>query len=108
MNITGRTTEETIESMVVCPVCGSELVCPVGQRQVGTDSWELMLRCPECFAGRVARAGTALVSALGREYCRTCGEIERQLRELERRHMEEECGRFIAALEQDLIQPMDF
>lgn len=108
MQLTQPTTETRTAGAATCPVCGSELVYPLERCQVGSDRWQLLMLCPDCFAWMnvsVDRQGAEeilLRQRLGREA------ITKELARLERRHMEEESEKFITALNAGAIQPLDF
>lgn len=102
------TKDRTATGAAACPVCGSELVYPLERSQVGSDRWQLLMLCPNCFAWvnvSVDHEGAEeilLRQRLGREA------LARELASLKRRHMEEECEKFISALGAGAIQPLDF
>ena len=91
-----------------CPVCGSELVYPIDWDRTGAASWTLVLRCPECETRREVTLGRASVEQLNRELYFGARELARDADQLTRRNFEEEADRIVAALERDLILPMDF
>ena len=91
-----------------CPVCGSRLVYPVDWERSGDAAWTLQLRCPECETRREVTLGRASVEHFNRELYQGAQAVAREAERLSRRNFEDEAKRIVAALERDLIQPMDF
>ena len=91
-----------------CPVCRSELVYPLDWDRSGPASWTMILRCPECETRREVTLGRASVEELNRELYQGAQAIAREADRLTRRNFEDEVERMVAALECDLILPMDF
>ena len=91
-----------------CPVCRSPLVYPVDWDRSGPASWTMILRCPECETRREVTLGRASVEELNRELYQGAQAIAREADLLTRRNFEDEVERMVAALERDLILPMDF
>lgn len=91
-----------------CPVCGSELVYPEDWDRSGQTSWTLRLRCPECETRREVTLGRASVEQLNRELYFGAQALAREADQLMRRNFEDEVELIVAALERDLILPMDF
>jgi len=91
-----------------CPVCGSPLVYPMDWDRSGPASWTMILRCPECETRREVTLGRASVEELNRELYQGAQAIAREADLMTRRNFEDEVERMVAALECDLILPMDF
>jgi hypothetical protein len=91
-----------------CPVCGGTLVYPLEWDRSGPASWTMILRCPECETRREVTLGRASVEELNRELYQGAQAIAREADRLTRRNFEDEVERMVAALECDLILPMDF
>jgi hypothetical protein len=91
-----------------CPVCGSAFVYPLDWERSGDAEWNLRLRCPECETRREVVLGRAAVEQFNRELYHGAQAIAREAERLTRRNFEDEAERIVAALEGDLIQPMDF
>lgn len=91
-----------------CPVCRSPLVYPVDWDRSGPASWTMILRCPECETRREVTLGRASVEELNRALYQGAQAIAREADLLTRRNFEDEVERMVAALERDLILPMDF
>ena len=91
-----------------CPLCHSTLVYPLDWDRSGPASWTMTLRCPECETRREVTLGRASVEELNRELYQGARAIAREADLLTRRNFEDEVERMVAALERDLILPMDF
>lgn len=92
----------------VCPACGSDLVYPIDWDRSGPASWILILRCPECETRREVSLGRASVEQFNRELYFAAQALAREADQMMRRNFEDEVQRIVAALERDLILPMDF
>ncbi|MCB0881949.1 MAG: hypothetical protein KDC33_06995 [Thermoleophilia bacterium] len=92
----------------VCESCSSDLVYPVSWDERSDDTWFVERRCPNCewrHEGEFHQSEVELFDDVlndGTERLLT------RLREYSRANMEEDVERLIAALDMDLIQPMDF
>jgi hypothetical protein len=91
-----------------CPVCRSTLVYPIDWDRCGPASWTMILRCPECETRREVTLGRASVEEFNRELYHGAQAIARAADTMTRRNFEDEADRIVAALERDLILPMDF
>ena len=91
-----------------CPVCGSTLVYPVAWERCGPAAWSIELRCPDCELRRETVLGRAAVEQFNRDLYLGAQALAREVERMVRRNFEEEAERIVAALERDLIQPMDF
>ncbi len=91
-----------------CPVCGSRLVYPLDWERSGDAAWTLQLRCPECETRREVTLGRASVEHFNRELYQGAQAMAHEAERLSRRNFEDEAQRIVAALERDLILPMDF
>jgi hypothetical protein len=83
-------------------------VYPVDWDRSGPGSWTLDLRCPECETRRDVTLSRASVERLNRELYHGAQELARAAERITRRNFEDETERIVAALERDLILPMDF
>lgn len=92
----------------VCPICHGELVYPIVWYRANDTAWQLRLRCPECETEREVTAGRADIEDLNRRLYRGSQELAKAADEMSRRNFEEEAAKLVAALEMDLILPMDF
>ena len=91
-----------------CPVCGGALVYPVAWERCGPAEWNIELRCPDCELRREVVLGRAAVEQFNRDLYLGAQALAREVERMVRRNFEEEAERIVAALERDLIQPMDF
>jgi hypothetical protein len=91
-----------------CPVCGGTFVYPVDWDRSGPSSWTLHLRCPECETRREVTLDRASVESLNRELYFGAQALARDADQMARRNFADEVERIVAALERDLILPMDF
>ena len=91
----------------LCRTCRSELGYPRRCRRLGSDLWELELRCP--VRRRLARQGsTREIEGFDKTLAAGRSVIERHLREIDRLEREGEIDRFARALAADAILPEDF
>jgi hypothetical protein len=91
-----------------CKDCASDLVYPVAWEEAGNQGWQLDLRCPNCEWNGDGVYDQTTVERLDEELDRGTSVLVRDLKALMHANMEEEIERFIAALRDDHIQPMDF
>ena len=92
----------------VCPVCRSPLVYPTDWQRTGSATWELSLRCPNCETQRAITLDRESVEHFNKVLYEGSEALARQSEQLTRLHFEEEAERFVRALDEDLILPMDF
>lgn len=91
-----------------CPVCHSDLVYPTDWERVGSATWNLTLRCPNCETQRTLSLGRDVVERFNKVLYQGSELLARQAELLARRHFEEDVDAFVVALDHDLILPMDF
>ena len=92
----------------VCPLCGSPLVHPTEWQRSGPATWRITLRCPNCETQRTVTLDRQEVERLNRALYEGTEHLARQADQLVRRHFQEETAKFVAALDADLILPIDF
>ena len=92
----------------ICPECDSDLVYPVSWEERGGDAWSVERRCPECEWRAVGEFGQDEVEIFDDALNDGTEAVLMALRDTSRRNMEDDVERLIAALNDDLIQPMDF
>ena len=92
----------------VCPLCGSQLVHPTDWQRTGAACWRVTLRCPNCETVRTVTLVSEEVERLNRALYEGTERLARQADQLVRHHFEEETAKFVAALDADLILPIDF
>lgn len=91
-----------------CPLCKSDLVYPVERYQVNDLEWNVLLLCPNCMCKREMVVDRETVRELlknarvGREH------IIRELDGMQKQNMQDEVDKFIEALSQNNILPIDF
>ena|SRR5579884_1901850 len=101
-------TDAPCSGLHVCPECASETVHPIEWQEAGQSHWEMTLRCPNCHWTGGGIFEQELVERLEEELDRGAEALARDLRRLEHANMEEEIDRFVGALRDDHILPMDF
>ena len=92
----------------VCPLCRSPLVHPTEWQRSGPATWRITLRCPNCETQRTVTLDRQEVERLNRALYEGTEHLARQADQLVRRHFQEETAKFVAALDADLILPIDF
>ena len=91
-----------------CLGCKSELVYPVSWHEAGPDHWNVTLRCPDCEWSETGTFHQDLADRFDEKLEEGTDALVRDLKRLTRANMAEEIDRFVAALEADAIEPMDF
>jgi len=99
---------EVLDGLHFCPECCSDLVYPVDWSELGRGSWEVSLRCPDCEWHHTGEYAQDVLDSFDEELDRGTEVLMRDLKQLARANMAEQVDRFVAALEADAIQPMDF
>lgn len=92
----------------VCPLCRSSLVYPTDWQRTGSATWELKLRCPNCETQRTLTLDREGVEHFNKVLYEGSEALARQAEQLTRLHFEEEAERFVRALDEGFILPMDF
>ena len=92
----------------VCPECDSQLVYPTGWHEADAEHWHVTLRCPSCERSESGTFSQETADRFDEELERGTEAMVRDLKRLTRANMAEEIDRFVAALDADAIQPMDF
>ncbi len=96
------------DDVTVCPLCKSDLVYPTDWKRSGAATWDLRLRCPNCELKRTVTMTREGVEHFNRLLYHGAQALAREAQEISRRYFAEEATRFIAALDADLILPIDF
>jgi len=99
--------EET-RDLHVCVNCESELVYPVQWEEAGPESWQILLRCPDCEWTDSGVFPQAECDRFDDQLEAGTEALTRDFKRLVTANMAEEIERFIAALDADAIQPFDF
>ena len=92
----------------MCGTCNSDLVYPVEWEEAGSTHWQVALRCPNCEWTGTGIFEQDAVERFDEELDRGTEALVRDLRRLMHANMEDEIERFVAALGDDHILPMDF
>jgi hypothetical protein len=98
----------TREDLHVCPDCRGEMVYPLDWEESGDAAWTLALRCPECEWHGDGTYPQRVVEDLDEKLDDATQVLVRDLRQLTRANMEDEAERFISALRDGHIWPLDF
>ena len=103
-----KMTPAPAEGLHVCRECDSRLVYPTDWEEEGPDRWYVELHCPNCdwTGGGIFEQG--LLDEFDEELDRGMEELAADLGRLARANMAEDVDRFVAALQANAIQPMDF
>jgi hypothetical protein len=99
---------EPRQDLHMCPSCDSHLVYPTAWQEAGPDTWDVVLRCPECEHVREGIFEQRTVDAFDAELDAGTDALTADYRRLMRANMAEEVDRFVAALHVDAILPEDF
>jgi hypothetical protein len=99
--------EET-RDLHVCVNCESELVYPVQWEEASPESWQILLRCPDCEWTDSGVFPQAECDRFDDQLEAGTDALTRDFKRLVTANMAEEIERFIAALDADAIQPFDF
>lgn len=91
-----------------CGRCASELLYPEDWERNHDGDWNLFMRCPNCETRSRIVLGREAVEELNRTLYRHAQALAREADRLSRNNFEEEAGKLVRALAQDLILPMDF
>lgn len=97
-----------VEGLHVCIDCTSNLVYPTDWEEEGPDKWYVELHCPNCDWTGGGVFEQDLLDEFDEELDRGMEELAADLSRLARANMADDVDRFIAALDADAIQPMDF
>jgi len=95
-------------TLLACPACGSDRICPIEWATAGDDHWWLLMRCGECQAWVQGTVGNELAAALDVELDRQQAQIARAAAALEKERMAADVETCAAALELDLVDADDF
>jgi hypothetical protein len=92
----------------VCPACRGELVYPVSWDERVDSRWRLDLRCPDCEWRGIGEFEQDAVEAFDDTLNEGTEQLLNTLRACSRANMEAEIERFISAVNDGAIEPMDF
>jgi hypothetical protein len=105
---TATTSPASTDLLHHCPDCASELVYPTAWEEIAEDVWSLSLRCPNCEWHGEGTYDRPTVERLDEELDRGTHAVLTDLKQLMHSNMEAEIDRFVAALHDDHIWPIDF
>ena len=92
----------------VCPDCESDLVYPTTWEEVDERHWSVSMRCPNCEYSEQGVFSQDECDRFDDHLEAGTDALTRDFKRLMAANMAEEIDRFIAALDADAIQPMDF
>jgi len=91
-----------------CALCHDDFVVPVKAEPLELGRWDLRLRCGQCGTYRDVVVSDGVAKRYELDLERGISEIATALRREDRDRMAAEARVFIAALEHDLIDAVDF
>ena len=92
----------------VCPRCERDRVHPLRWEEVAGETWQLLLRCPDCEWQGGGVFGSDAVVAFDAALERGAEAIAGDLRTLAQVNMAHDVERFVRALRADALLPEDF
>jgi hypothetical protein len=92
----------------ICPGCGSGLVYPVRWEERAGGRWQIERRCPDCEWHDDAAFDHEVVEAFDDVLNQGREALLAGFRTLSRANMADDVERFIQAIQEDQILPMDF
>jgi hypothetical protein len=92
----------------VCPECESDLVYPTTWEEADERHWSVTLRCPNCEWFEQGVYSQDECDRFDDHLEAGTDALTRDFKRLMAANMAEEIDRFVAALDADAIQPMDF
>ena len=91
-----------------CPMCRSDLACPMAWAPSDDEHWLIDLRCGDCEHVWDAVIDNTRAARYDAELDGDMAAIRRALQRLDCARMAAEVDAFVAALSCDLIEPADF
>lgn len=104
----GQAPAEPAHELHVCRECDADLIYPDDWEEAGHHAWRVTLVCPNCGDRRRGVFADDAVEALDEALDRGTDALARDYKSLMRANMADEVERFVAALDAEMIQPMDF
>ena len=98
----------TERELHVCPECESDLVYPTTWEEADERHWSVSLRCPNCEWFEQGVYSQDECDRFDDHLEAGTDALTRDFKRLMAANMAEEIDRFVAALDADAIQPMDF
>ncbi len=103
-----RHAPKPVVDLHVCDACSSDMVYPVSWDERSDETWFVERRCPNCEWRHEGEFHQSEVEVFDDVLNDGTERLLTQLRECARSNMEADVERLIAALDTDLILPMDF
>ncbi len=103
-----ETTAPSRTGLHICSECESDMVYPVTWEECHGNAWEITLRCPDCEHWHTGEYSGDVVDQFDDALNDGTEQLLSDLRTFARVNMEEDVERFVRAIDQDLILPMDF
>ncbi len=100
--------QQTERELHVCPECESDLVYPTTWEEADESHWSVSLRCPNCEHFEQGVFTQDECDRFDDHLEAGTDALTRDFKRLMAANMAEEIDRFVAALDADAIQPMDF
>ena len=104
----GPTARPAQRTLLECPACDADALCPMEWDTFGDDHWVMWMRCGNCGGWLEAVVDNRKAAALDVLLDRQQAQIAAAARALESERMAAEAEPFIAALRLDLIDASDF
>jgi hypothetical protein len=101
-------TKQDERELHVCPDCESDLVYPTTWEEADERHWSVSLRCPNCEHYEQGVFSQDECDRFDDHLETGTDALTRDFKRLMAANMAEEIDRFVAALDADAIQPMDF
>ena len=105
---TGAKPAQTDRDLHLCPECESDLVYPTTWEEADEKHWQVSLRCPNCEHFEQGIYSQDECDRFDDHLESGTDALTRDFKRLMAANMAEEIDRFVAALDADAIQPMDF
>jgi hypothetical protein len=100
--------QRTERELHLCPECESDLVYPTTWEEADERHWSVSLRCPNCEHFEQGVYSQDECDRFDDHLEAGTDALTRDFKRLMAANMAEEIDRFVAALDADAIQPMDF
>jgi hypothetical protein len=101
-------TQRTERDLHLCERCESDLVYPTTWEEADENHWQVSLRCPNCEHFEQGIFSQDECDRFDDHLEAGTDALTRDFKRLMAANMAEEIDRFVAALDADAIQPMDF
>lgn len=108
---TGGATIEPLKPIIPwyeCVICKSELIYPVERFQLNDIEWKVLLLCPNCLTKRELLVDRDTVRDMLKKARIRREALSKQLEAMKKQNMEEEAEKFISAINNNNLLPIDF